>query len=178
MKDQESTFSGRAGRRKCSVPRDGELSLKKLIILEALTKVRKATLSFVISVCLSVCTSAWNNSSPPGRISMKFGIWEVKVFWRSWIRASWYKCVNNNQDALYRIIHYSKSALHVSGDVFAHNQERLAVFTVSGIFLPKMLPAGVFDELKLRFNSWVNTSRYCKYSQVLLMIGENIARNM
>ena len=35
MKDKESTF---LGRRKCSVPRDGELSLKKLIILEALTK--------------------------------------------------------------------------------------------------------------------------------------------
>jgi hypothetical protein len=25
---------------------------------------------------------------------------------------------------------------------------------------------------------WVNTTRYCKYSQVLLMMGENIARNM
>jgi len=25
---------------------------------------------------------------------------------------------------------------------------------------------------------WVNTNRYCKYSQVLLMMGENIARNM
>jgi len=24
----------------------------------------------------------------------------------------------------------------------------------------------------------VNTTRYCKYSQVLLMMGENIARNM
>jgi len=26
--------------------------------------------------------------------------------------------------------------------------------------------------------SWVNTTRYCKYRQVLLMMGENIARNM
>jgi len=25
--------------------------------------------------------------------------------------------------------------------------------------------------------TWVNTTRYCKYSQVLLMVGENIARN-
>jgi len=24
----------------------------------------------------------------------------------------------------------------------------------------------------------VNTTRYCKYSQVLLMMGENVARNM
>jgi len=26
--------------------------------------------------------------------------------------------------------------------------------------------------------TWVNTTRYCKYSQVLLLMGENIARNM
>ena len=39
---------------------------------------------------------------------------------------------NNQQDALYRLIYYSKSALHVSGDVFAHDQEHLTVFTVSG----------------------------------------------
>jgi hypothetical protein len=39
---------------------------------------------------------------------------------------------NNQQDAQYRLIYYSKSALHVSGDVFAHQQEHLTVFTVSG----------------------------------------------
>jgi hypothetical protein len=26
--------------------------------------------------------------------------------------------------------------------------------------------------------TWLNATRYCKYSQVLLMMGENIARNM
>jgi len=26
--------------------------------------------------------------------------------------------------------------------------------------------------------TWVNTTRYCKYSQVFLAMGENIARNM
>jgi hypothetical protein len=26
--------------------------------------------------------------------------------------------------------------------------------------------------------TWVNTTRYCKYSQVLLMMDENTARNM
>jgi hypothetical protein len=26
--------------------------------------------------------------------------------------------------------------------------------------------------------TWVNTTTYCKYSQVLLMMGENIARKM
>jgi hypothetical protein len=30
-----------------------------------------------------------------------------------------------------RLIYYSYSALHVSGDVFAHHQEHLTVFTVS-----------------------------------------------
>jgi hypothetical protein len=33
---------------------------------------------------------------------------------------------------LYRLIYYSKLALHVSGDVFAPHQEQLTVFTVSG----------------------------------------------
>jgi hypothetical protein len=47
---------------------------------------------------------------------------------------------NHQQDApsLYRLIYYeySKSALHVSGNVFAHNQEHLTVFTVSGSVHP------------------------------------------
>jgi hypothetical protein len=37
-----------------------------------------------------------------------------------------------NKMQLYRLIYYSKSALHVSGDVFVHHQEHLTVFTVSG----------------------------------------------
>jgi len=39
---------------------------------------------------------------------------------------------NNQQDALYTLIYYSKSAVHASGDVFAHHQEHFNVFTVSG----------------------------------------------
>jgi len=34
---------------------------------------------------------------------------------------------------LYMLIYYSKSSLHVSGDFFAHHQEHLTVFTVSGL---------------------------------------------
>jgi len=41
-----------------------------------------------------------------------------------------------NKIQLYRLIYFSLSALHVSGDVFAHYQERLTVFTVSGIIQP------------------------------------------
>ena len=43
---------------------------------------------------------------------------------------------NDQQDALYRLIYYSKSAVHVSGDVFAHHQEHLTAFTVSGSVHP------------------------------------------
>jgi hypothetical protein len=47
-------------------------------ILGTFTKLRKATISFLISVCsplcLTDCLSAWNNSAPMGWIFMKFAI--------------------------------------------------------------------------------------------------------
>jgi hypothetical protein len=51
----------------------------------------------------------------------------------------------NQQDALYGLIYYSKSALHVSGNVFANHQEHLTVFTVFGSAHPSCcrLPAGI-----------------------------------
>jgi hypothetical protein len=78
---------------------------------------------------------------------------------------------------LYRLIYYSWSGLHVPGDVFAHHHEHLTVFTVSR----SIHPSGYRLVSWLSWNSvatWVNTTRYCKYSQVLPMIGKNIARNM
>jgi len=47
---------------------------------------------------------------------------------------------------LYRLIYYSKSALHVSGDIFAHRQEQLTVFTVYGSVHPSCC----------RLVSWMN----------------------
>jgi hypothetical protein len=41
-----------------------------------------------------------------------------------------------NKMQLYRLIYFTLSALHVSGDVFAHHQEHLTVFTVSGSVHP------------------------------------------
>jgi len=41
---------------------------------------------------------------------------------------------------MYRLIYYSKSALHVLGDVFAHHQEHLTVFSVSGSVHPSCCP--------------------------------------
>jgi hypothetical protein len=136
--------------------------------------------------------------------------------WRSRIRASWYNYENNQQDALYRLIYYSNSILHVSGDVFAHHQEHLTVFIVFGSVHPSCCLLNQKDTLyRLIYYSnstlqvsgdvsahhqehltvftvsgsvhpsccrlpatWVNTTRYCKYSQILLMMDENIARNM
>jgi hypothetical protein len=76
-------------------------------------------------------------------------------------------------DVLYRLIYYSKSAQHISGDVFAHRQEHLTVFTLSGSVHPSLTHSGHKPA-----PNWVNTTRYCKYSQVLLMMGKNIAQNM
>jgi hypothetical protein len=42
--------------------------------LGAFAKLRKATISFVMSIRLSVHTSVWNNSAPTGRIFTKFDI--------------------------------------------------------------------------------------------------------
>jgi hypothetical protein len=51
-------------------------------------------------------------------------------------KVSFFNYENNQQDALYRLIYYSKLAVHVSGDIFAHHQEHLTVFTVSGSVHP------------------------------------------
>jgi len=42
-----------------------------------------------------------------------------------------------NKMELYRSIYFSLSTLHVSGDVFAHHQEHLTVFTASGSVHPR-----------------------------------------
>jgi hypothetical protein len=84
---------------------------------------------------------------------------------------------NIQQDALYTLICCSKSALHVSGDVFAHHQEQLTVFTLSGNVYPSCCRL-VSHSGRQSAAAWVNTTRYCKYSQMLLMMGENIAQNM
>jgi len=44
---------------------------------------------------------------------------------------------NDQQDSLYRLTYYSKSVLHVSGDVFTHHLEHLTEFTVSVSFHPR-----------------------------------------
>jgi hypothetical protein len=47
-----------------------------ILFLGAFVKMQKATISFIISVCLSVCLSLpWNNSSLTGRIFMNCDTW-------------------------------------------------------------------------------------------------------
>jgi hypothetical protein len=47
----------------------------------AFAKLRKATITFVTSVCLSVRSSAWNNFASTGRTFMKFDVWVL--FWKT-----------------------------------------------------------------------------------------------
>ena len=61
-------------------------------------------------------------------------VWISNVEYKNEVKWSDYE--NNQQDTLYRLIYYSKSPLHVSGDVFAHHQEHLTVFRVSGSVHP------------------------------------------
>jgi hypothetical protein len=61
---------------------------------------------------------------------------------------------------LCRLIYYSLSALHVSGDVFAYRQEHLTVFTVSGNI----------HQCRYRLVSWMRWNRvqqYVKYGKFL-----------
>ena len=55
-----------------------------------------------------------------------------------------------NKMQIYRLIYYSTSALHVSGDNFAHYQEDLTVFTVSGSVHPSCCRL----ESRMNFNSF------------------------
>ena len=64
------------GQSKCQshTNQQGILKQKSTHILGAFTKLRKAIISFVMSVCPSVCLSVWKNSAPTGQIFIKFHI--------------------------------------------------------------------------------------------------------
>jgi hypothetical protein len=82
----------------------------------------------------------------------------------------WSNYGNDQHYSLYRLFYYSKS-----GDVFAHHQEHL---TVINVCVETAMHAVSTHPRHQPAATWVNTARYCKYSQVLLMMGENIAQNM
>jgi hypothetical protein len=74
-----------------------------------------------------------------------------------------------NEMQLYRLIYYSQSALHVSGDVFVHHQEHLTVFTASG----NVYQCRCRQVSWMSWNSSSNSSktpagsRLCEYYQIL-----------
>jgi hypothetical protein len=47
---------------------------KKGVIFRLVRKIAKATFNFVMSGCVPVRPSAWNNLAPTGRIFMKFDV--------------------------------------------------------------------------------------------------------
>jgi len=49
--------------------------IKTMSVLDSFAKLRKATITFFISVLPPVCLFAWNNSAPTGGIFLKFDIW-------------------------------------------------------------------------------------------------------
>jgi hypothetical protein len=88
-----------------------------------------------------------------GRSFSRYWSKQSWVTWPSWIRASWYSYEYNQQDAIYRLIYYSKSALHVSGAVFTHHQENLTVFTVSGSVHPSC--CRLVSRMGFGFSRWI-----------------------
>jgi hypothetical protein len=74
-----------------------------------------------------------------------------------------------------KFILFCSSILHVSDGHFAHHQESKTVHTASGICQTDsadcLLAKQSADSSKPKA-TWVNTTRYCKYSQVLLMMGK------
>ena len=51
------------------------------LFLGTFTKLQKPTICFIMSACLSICPSTWNNPALTGTIFIKLGIWEF--FWKS-----------------------------------------------------------------------------------------------
>jgi len=61
----------------------GVFERRVLSLLGTFAKLRKVTFIFVVSVCLSVRLSAWNNSAPTGWIFKKF---YISVFFETFER--------------------------------------------------------------------------------------------
>jgi hypothetical protein len=94
------------------------------------------TASFAMTICLQL--TAVTASSVMTIWLQLTAVTASSVMTISVTQISLENCESNQQDKmqLYGLIYYSKSALHVSGDVFAHHQEHLTLFTVSGSVHP------------------------------------------
>jgi hypothetical protein len=139
--------------------------------VEIISRVKQANKS-----PLQICNLPWP-------IEWKFYEWS----WLSWIRASWYNYESNQQDATIEINLLFLVSSTCFGQCFRPSSEALdCVFTVSGSIhtsccrLVSWMSRNCFSihPRHQQVATLVNTTWYCKYSQVFLMMGENIARNM
>ena len=88
----------------------------------------------------------------------------------------------------YKVYLYLEAALHVSGDVSTHLQEHTQLYLQHLVLVkPLLLPAAIVDELELRSissmiaagnSNGLTSTRCCRYSCVLLMMGGDTTRNM
>jgi hypothetical protein len=94
-----------------------------------------------------------------------------------------------NKMQLFRLIYYSWSALHVSGDVFAHRQEQFTVFTVSSsihpsccrlvswmIFHSSKTPAGSYliEHTQWLFHKTAMSDWFLKWKSTVLSLGHEL----
>ena len=80
--------------------------------LDAFAKLRKSTISFVMSANCLVCLSVWNNSAPPRRIFTRF---PIGVFFREYVEISqvYFKRDENNGHFTWRPMkNYDKISLN------------------------------------------------------------------
>ena len=72
------------------------------------------------------------------------------------------------QDSTLHSLFYLGTVLHVSGGTITHHQERKQLYLQQLVFVtPLLLPAAIANQPAA---TWVNTTRYRKYSQVFLIM--------
>jgi len=127
--------------------------------VDEIAKLRKATISFIMSVCVSVRPSAWNNSASTGGILMKFDIWifffqklsrkyrfyENKTRIRGTVREDQYTYFITSPSFLLRM-------RNVSDKLYRENRKKYFVLNNFFIFLKSCL-------------LWDNVEKYCPAEQ-------------
>jgi len=90
-----------------------------------------------------------------------------------------------NKMQLCKIIYYSLASVHVSSDIVAHHQEHLNCIYSFWYYTSMLLPAGIMGELEFQLSHNTNWQQHmcvipeaANTVKMLLMMSENIARNM
>ena len=97
------------------------------------------TVMFTVLFCVSSGGQSFRLSSLVGEVWVVcYYLFLCGLLSLSLSRLMFFKVMKvTNKMQLHRLTDYSLSALHVSRDVFAHYQEHLTVFTVSGSIHPR-----------------------------------------